>query len=176
MDAHPELHAAVGRQFGVAGLGHALDLHRTAHDLDRAAELGQEVVAGELHPPPVLADVQIDQLAVCLHGADGRVLIVRHRPAVPDHVGRDDRGETPLGSSHRGATRARLVLGPMDRLGRRVRRDGELAPRDLLEGLDQGLGCGVAALGIAFRHRRQQRAQAVIGQPPRDLDISAARE
>ncbi len=94
MEAHTELHAALGGQGPVKSSDDFLDLDRTLQRRDGAAELSQEVVAREVvETTPVLADVKLDLLAPHRDCADGGVLIPSHEPGVTDHVGGEDRGE-----------------------------------------------------------------------------------
>jgi hypothetical protein len=68
----------------------------TAHRIDGGRELGQEVVAGAVHDPAaVLLDEARDLPPVRAEPAND--LVVGHEPAVPDHVGREDRREPAFG-------------------------------------------------------------------------------
>jgi hypothetical protein len=44
----------------------------------------------------VLVDVKLDLFAVAGDGADGRIFVFGHQPAVAGYVGREDRGESPF--------------------------------------------------------------------------------
>ncbi len=78
-----------------------LDLHGASGRVNRAPELGQEIIPREVdQPPAVLADVELDLLPVRRHGADRAGLVLRHQPAVADHVGGEDRGELAFRIRH----------------------------------------------------------------------------
>ena len=68
VDADPELHLPPVGDRGVAGLDDALDLGCALHGVECGRELGQEVVAREIHEPaPVLHDESADLLPVRRH-------------------------------------------------------------------------------------------------------------
>jgi len=85
------------RKAGVA-LDHAvLHLNRAAHGVDHAAELNETSVAGALYDTPVMhGDDRIDQIAAERPEPRQRAIFVRAgKPAVADHIGREDRHEFP---------------------------------------------------------------------------------
>ena len=97
MDADAKFDATLGRQAGVA-LDHAvLYLDGAAHGVDHAPELNETPVAGALHDTPVMhGDGRIDQIAT--EGPEPRqcaIFVRASKPAVSDHIGREDRHEFP---------------------------------------------------------------------------------
>ncbi len=79
--------------WGVPGLEHVLDLDGTLHRSHRTPELHKEVVPSEVHElSPVLVDEKLDLLSVGGDQPDRSVLVLRHEPAVADHIGVKDGG------------------------------------------------------------------------------------
>ena len=112
MNADAELDAALGRKAGVA-LDHAvLHLDGAAHGVDHAAELDETSVAGALHYAPVMhGDGRIDQIAAERPQPRQCAILVRAgKPAVSDHIGRQDRREFP-GLGHDSATMGSATAG-----------------------------------------------------------------
>ena len=86
----------------------SLDLHRAAHGLDRAAELGQQAVTHELDDVPLVSrDRRLDQLLAKPPDAVERAgFVFAHEPAVADHIGGQDGCEPAVhaGIFHAGAS------------------------------------------------------------------------
>jgi hypothetical protein len=92
-----ELDATLGRKAGVA-LDHAvLHLDGAAHGIDHAAELAENPVAGALHYAPIMyGDGRIDQITP--ERPEPRqcpILVGAGKPAVSDHIRRQNRREFP---------------------------------------------------------------------------------
>ena len=97
MDADAKLDAALGRKTGVA-LDHAvLHLDGAAHGVDHAAELNEASVAGALDDAPVVhGDGRVDQIAPKRpQPRQCAILVGAGKPAVSDHIGRQNRRELP---------------------------------------------------------------------------------
>ena len=91
VNADPELHLALCGEVGVSTAQNALDLDCALHSVECARELGQEVVAGEIHEPTaVLAHEELDLLAVVAQDMDGGAFVLGHQPGVPDDIGAHD--------------------------------------------------------------------------------------
>jgi hypothetical protein len=89
-----EFQPPLGRDVGVASMEHALDLDRAASCIERARELGEEVVArGIDHTTAMLANEDRDVLASGLQRPDRRHLVASHKAAVASHVSAPDSGE-----------------------------------------------------------------------------------
>ncbi len=85
------------RHIGAALVEFELDFGGAAHRLDRAGKLGDHAVAGAAEHTPIMGlDQFIDNFAISLEGGEGRFLVLAHEPGVPNHIGREDRGETTL--------------------------------------------------------------------------------
>ena len=94
IDADPEQEPALGLEAGVGPFELVLDLDGTAHGVDHARELGEEVVAGVVHDAsPAFGDAVANQLAVGAQDPSRPLLVARHVPAEADGVGRENRGQ-----------------------------------------------------------------------------------
>ena len=102
MDADAKLDASVRRHAGVALDQAVLHFDRAAHRIDDAPELDNRAVAGALDGPAVMGgDGGIDQIAAeTAKAREGSVLVGAGKPAVPDDVGHQDRGQF-AGFAHR---------------------------------------------------------------------------
>ena len=85
-------------QLGALAGHRALDLHGARHRVDDAGELDQRAVAHELDDAAVMfGDHRIDDLAAQrLEPGQGARLVEAHQPAVPHHVGGEDRDQLPF--------------------------------------------------------------------------------
>ncbi len=95
VDADPVIDALLRRQAGVA-LGHAdLDFDCAAHGVDHAAELDEDPVAGALDDAAAVhRDRRIDEVAPKRpQPGQSPFLVGLGEPAVPRHVGGEDRRE-----------------------------------------------------------------------------------
>jgi hypothetical protein len=112
MDADAKLDAPFGRQARIALDQPLLHFDRAAHRVDHAAEFDEAAVAGALDDPPVMGgDRGVNQVAPEAPKARERAILIRSRePAVPDHIGDQDRRNFP-GLAHGRAPRppARLA-------------------------------------------------------------------
>ena len=85
------------RHAGVALDQAVLHFDRATHRVDHAAKLDEAAVAGALDDPPMMGgDGGVDQVAPQAPKARERAILVRSRePAVPDHIGDQDRRNFP---------------------------------------------------------------------------------
>ena len=94
MDPDAKLHLALCRELGVSAREHAPDLDRALNRIERSRELRKEVVSGEVHEATaVLADQELDLLAVVAQDVNRGALVLGHQPAVADDIGGEDRSE-----------------------------------------------------------------------------------
>ena len=100
IDADAELDPSRRRHIGIAPRHPALDLGGARHRVYDAVELHQHAIAGRLDDAAaVLGYGGINELkAVGLEACKRPRLVDLHQPAITDHVGGKDRGESSLGS------------------------------------------------------------------------------
>jgi hypothetical protein len=104
MDPDAELHPALLGKSSIAGCEDSLDLHSCLHSIEGGGKLGQELVPGIVHDPAtMLRDQHADLIAIRAKDTDGGCLIVCHQPAVPLHIGVEDRGELAFDRRHHDA-------------------------------------------------------------------------
>ncbi len=97
MNADPELDALVRRQAGVALDHGVLDLDRTAHGVNDAAEFDNAAIAGALDDPAVVyRDRGINEVAAERPEPRKSAFLVRSgEPAVADHIRDENRRYFP---------------------------------------------------------------------------------
>jgi hypothetical protein len=113
MNAYAEIDAAVARQTRIALDHRILHFDRAAQSIDHAAKLDENAVAGALdHAPVMHGDGGIDEVAAQRPEPRQRAVFVHAgEPAIPDHVGRQDRGEFPDFAHWASPPQARLTQG-----------------------------------------------------------------
>ena len=96
IDADAEFDAAAFRDIGVALAHLALDLSGAGDRIHHARKLDQHAVAGQLDDATlVLGDLGVEKLlAMRVERRERRRLIDAHEPAVADHVGGQNSGQT----------------------------------------------------------------------------------
>jgi hypothetical protein len=114
-----EFDSPVLRHAGVALDEAVLNLDRTAHRIDHAAELDQAAVAGALDDPPMMrGDGGVDQVAPQAPKARERAILIRSRePAIADHIGDQDRSNLPRLAHSSGSPALRRPSNSAGRLG-----------------------------------------------------------
>ncbi len=102
MNPDAEFDSTVLRHAGVTLDEAVLHFDRAANRVHDAAELDDRAVAGALDGPAVMrSDGGIDQIAAeTAKAREGSVLVGAGKPAVPDDVGHQDRGQF-AGFAHR---------------------------------------------------------------------------
>ncbi len=97
MHADAELHRLICRLLRVLGCDRGLYCDRTLHGIDRAGEVSDNAVAGDIEDAATMRrDQSIDDGATCLKPGERTDLVPRHQPAVAGDVGGEDRSEFAL--------------------------------------------------------------------------------
>jgi hypothetical protein len=98
MDAYTELDATLGGQSGIALDHRRLHLDSAAHSIDNAPELDERAVSRPLDDTSAVhGDGRIDEIAAERpEPGQSAVFIGPGKPAVPDHIRRQDCSEFPL--------------------------------------------------------------------------------